>query len=372
MRVGYYTESYRPIVNGIVASIDAARLGLAREGIDVTTVAPYYPGYADVERGIVRLASLPLPTQTKYRLCLPYALRAQARDLLDVDLIHVHSPFVTGWMGAVHARRRRIPLVFTYHTRIDEYVHYAPIAGEITRRAMLALTRSFADAADVVVAPSRAIAGRLREIGVSARIEVIPSGIDVARFAGGRRSSAVRALLGAPEHARLALVVARLGREKNIELAIDAVARTRNVYLAVVGSGPSLPQLRERAIQHGIADRVRFTGRLDPGALPDIYASSDVFVFPSATETQGLVLLEALAARLPIVAIDVPVTREVVGGQAVLVAANPAALASALEATCASVPVSSDRSALSRLAVDTFALRMATLYRELVEASKSA
>jgi glycosyltransferase involved in cell wall biosynthesis len=330
----FFTECYHPIVNGVVGAIDVLRAGLHDIGDDVVIVAPSYPA-AMPARGVVRIPSLPLPTSTGYRLCVPFFDR-DARALLQrVHVVHAHSPFVTGWSARALARRRNIPLIFTYHTRIDAYAHYAPFAHRLTQRAMERLTRAYANAADAVIVPTRAMEARLRELGVRSRIAVIPSPIDVARFAAGRRSARVRAALGASGDEPLALTVARLGREKGLELALGALAHAPGVRLAIVGAGPHRGALEAHAAARGVADRVRFTGALAPAVMPDVYASADAFVFPSATETQGLVLAEALAAALPVVAVDVPVNREILGGTGRLVAADPAALGAALVSAAA-------------------------------------
>jgi 1,2-diacylglycerol 3-alpha-glucosyltransferase len=331
MHVGFFSECYRPIVNGVVASIDALRRGLDEAGVAVTTFTPRWPGFSDRSDAIVRLPSLPLPTRTGYRLCVPYVNRGDRARMHALDIVHAHSPFVTGWMAAHYARANDLPLVFTYHTRIDAYAHYAPFERTATRQAMIALTRRFANAADAVIVPTRAMETRLRELGVHATIAVVPSSIDVARFAAGERSRAVRSMLGANGDEPLVLAVGRLAREKNLELAIDALANTRGLRLAVVGDGPHRAALERRVAERGLAERVRFAGALDPAQLPDAYASSDALVFPSASETQGLVLVEALAAALPIVALDTPATRDVVGNCGLLVAASPAAIGGALE-----------------------------------------
>ncbi len=146
----------------------------------------------------------------------------------------------------------------------------------------------------------------------------------------GARSAAARTTLGVHDDARIVLAVSRIAREKNLELAIDALARLHDARLAIVGAGPNRAALEARALAHGVRERVHFTGALEPAALPDLYAASDAFVFPSTTETQGLVLVEAMTAGLPVVAVDVPVNREVLGGCGRLVAPDPQALAEAL------------------------------------------
>ena len=369
LRVAFFTECYKPIVNGVVASIDALRDGLGAHGVEVTTIAPRFPHFIDDAGDVVRIPSLPLPTQTAYRLCVPYLNADDRRRVRGIDLVHAHSPFVTGWMAVAYARRHRIPLVFTYHTRLDAYAHYAPFDRATTERAMVTLTRRYANAADAVVVPTHAMETRLRELGVRAPIAIVPSAIDVERFAGGRRSALVRARLGADGDGPLALVVSRLGVEKNVELALDALARIPFMRLAVVGEGPHRAALEERARRLGIAGRVRFAGALARERLPDVYASVDAFVFPSTTDTQGLVLAEALAAGLPVVAADSPASRDVLGGAGRLVPSDSDALAEAIRSALAG---GRDQSAVhlaySRFTVEMQTRRILELYREVLAA----
>jgi 1,2-diacylglycerol 3-alpha-glucosyltransferase len=371
LHIGFFTECYRPIVNGIVASIDALRSGLESAGVAVTTVAPRFPHFDDDRGDIVRIPSLPLPTATAYRLCLPYVRTVDRSRVRDLAIVHTHSPFVTGWMGANYARRRGLPLVFTYHTRIEAYAHYVPFERRTMEAAAVTLTRSYANAADVVIVPTRAMEARLRELGVRSSIAVVPSAIDVDRFAGGHRSAAVRALLGVGDDAPLALVVSRLAREKNLELAIDALAHSRRVRtrLAIVGDGPHRAALQERARAVGVGGRVRFVGALPSAALPDVYASGDVFVFPSTTETQGLVLAEALAAGLRVVAVQTPASRDVLAGWGRLVPPDPRAFALALDdAVDGGRDQSAVRLAHSRYSVGLQTQRVLDVYRRLLAA----
>jgi glycosyltransferase involved in cell wall biosynthesis len=332
LRVGLFTEVFHPIVNGVVASIDALRDGLRTDGVDVVTFAPRARAFADdIDDDVVRFPSLPLPTTTGYRLCIPYLHSRDRARMRSLDVVHAHSPFVSGWTAAAHARRARVPLIFTYHTQLEAYAHYAPFDARVTRATTIALTRAFANRADAVVAPTHAMRERLRELGVTSRIHVVRSAIDVARFANGVRSEAVRGLLGARDGDAVVVLVARAAREKNVELAIDAMAFVPSgVRLAIVGDGPHRAALEARARACGVSDRVRFAGALPPAAMPDVYAACDAFAFTSLTDTQGLVLAEAAAAGLPIVAADSAVARETAGAGADVVPAAPAAFGRAL------------------------------------------
>ncbi len=336
LRVGLFSECYRPIQNGIVASIDSLAHALRSRTHSAVVVTPEMPDYDDRDRDVVRIPSLPLPTRTAYRLTVPLL----PRKLGALSIVHAHSPFVTGWLGQRLARRDGIPLVFTYHTQLDAYAHYVPFEARTTRNVATQITRAYANGSDAVVVPTAAMETRLRDMGVHARIEVVPSGIDVAAFANGTRQETVRALLGARNGEKIVLFVGRLGREKNVELALEAFARLSDprARFVAIGDGPHREALERFAMRAGIAERVLFTGELPRDTLPDAYASADAFVFASRTETQGLVLVEALAARLPIVAVDTPATRDVLGDAAAIVPGDAFALAAALRETLASPP----------------------------------
>ena len=270
LRIGFFTECYHPIVNGVVGSIDALRDGLVREGNEVIVVAPEAPGFVDRDSSIVRIPSLPLPTPTAYRLVIPFVTRSdRERIARNLAIVHTHSPFVTGWMGLRYARRSGVPLVFTYHTRLEKYAHYVPFERTMTEHAALGLTRAYAHAADAVIVPTQAMERRLRELGVRTSIAVVPSAVDVERFAAGRRRADVRARLGAAEDERLVLFVSRLAREKNVELALRAFAQVGSAArLVVVGGGPHRAELESEARRLGVASRTTFTGEMAPDACP--------------------------------------------------------------------------------------------------------
>ncbi len=367
LRVALFSECYHPIRNGIVASLDSLAGALRSRGHEALFVTPEMPGYRDARGDVVRVPSLPLPTRTAYRLTLPYLPRA----LGDVSIVHTHSPFVTGWLGARTARRARVPLVFTYHTQLEEYAHYVPFETRATRNAATALTRAYANAADAVIVPTRSMERRLRAFGVQTAIAVIPSGIDVARFSAGRRSDALRAQLGAGVNEKMVLCVGRLGREKNLELAIAAFARLGDpaVHLTIVGEGPHRPALERFARQAGVASRTTFAGEFRRDALPDAYASADAFLFTSESETQGLVLVEALASGLPVVAVDTPQTREVTGGAAEIAGNDARLLAAALACVLRSRERGAERRAAVARRFDGAALgdRTIALYRSFAD-----
>jgi 1,2-diacylglycerol 3-alpha-glucosyltransferase len=378
LRIGFFTEIYRPVVNGVVASVEALADGLRDRGHQVWCFAPRIPGYAESDGPVFRIPSLPLPMRTPYRLTLPLVGRRDVKAIIeDLSLVHVHSPFVTGWMGLRYARRYGIPLIFTYHTQLEAYAHYVPFEANATRFAASQLTRTFANLADAVVVPTPAMCVHLHELGVHARIEVVPSGIDVARFGAGRRDEALRRHLGAGENDRLLLCVCRLAREKNIQLLLEALARAKDpsLKLAIAGDGPVRDELVELARQYGVSGRTRFLGVVARERLPELYASADAFVMPSTTETQGLAQVEALAAGAYVIAADAPQNRDVLDSAGVIVAPTAEAFAQAFR----SVPAGGDariaanaRGAAERFSVSRQLDGMLALYASLMQPARIA
>jgi 1,2-diacylglycerol 3-alpha-glucosyltransferase len=368
LRVGFFTECYRPIVNGVVASIDAAREGLRRAGHDVLCITPFVPSYESTETAVVRLPSLPLPTSTGYRFTVPVSTRALSSRLREpLDVAHAHSQFITGALALRYARAHGVPLVFTYHTRLEFYAHYLPFEQRLVRRVLAARTRAFAQAADLVIAPTDAARRALLEIGVRRPVRVLPSPVDLERFRAGRRREEIRARLGAGPADPLILVAGRLAPEKNPGLALEvAAALPERFRLAFVGEGSLRQRLEAQAQRLGVDGRVCFTGALAPAAMPDAYAAADMLLFPSLSESQGLVLVEAMAAGLPIIAADSPQTREVLAEAGQVAPPRPEALAAAIVTVAALPP---DKSAI-QLASERFTIDRQT--RGLIDLYEAA
>ncbi len=370
MRVGFFTEIYHPIVNGIVASVDGLAVGLRELGHEVYCFTPRVPGYEEPDGPVYRMPSLPLPIATPYRLTVPLVSRHNRHSIVNrLNVLHAHSPFVTGWMAVRYARRLRIPLIYTYHTRLEEYAHYVPFEPNATRLAAAALTRNFANLADAVIVPTPAMRARLSELGVTAPIEVIASGIDLRRFAAGRRSAPLRESIGVRRGERMLLFVSRLAREKNVQLLVEALALCPvPARLVIAGDGPERQALEELADRLRVRERVKFLGAVERTALPDLYASADAFVFASMTETQGLVLVEALAAGLLVLAADAPQIREVLGPAGYVVPPTANALADAM----CTVPLEPDEaerekatSAAARFGIEEQARKVERIYQRL-------
>jgi glycosyltransferase involved in cell wall biosynthesis len=248
-------------------------------------------------------------------------LRRTLADLAPrkFDVVHIHTPFLAHYAGLKFARQHGIPVVATYHTLFEEYLHhYVPllprkITGGMARR----FSRSQCNQLDAVIAPSQAMQAALRAYGINSRIEVLPTGLPAERFQAGD-GSAFRRRHGLDLNQPLLLFVGRAAHEKNIGFLLEMMLELRKLrpdtLLLIAGEGPAEGSLRAQAARLGLNESVRFLGYFDRGGeLQDCYSAADVFVFSSVTETQGLVLLEAMAQGVPVVAIPRMGTIDILG-----------------------------------------------------------
>ena len=245
-------------------------------------------------------------------------LRDRAEEIARrCDVVHIQTPFVAHYAGLRAARRHGLPAVTTYHTLFEEYLHhYAPLVPDTWLRGLSRrMSRGQCNAADAVVVPSSAMRERLAHYGVRSAMHVLPTGIPAAAF-GHADGARFRRAHGIDPDRPIALFVGRVAFEKNIDFLLRMAQRlgatTPRPILLVTGAGPAVPSLQALAARLGLGDTVRFLGYLDRARdLPDCYAAANVFVFASRTETQGLVLLEAMACGTPVVALSVMGTRDI-------------------------------------------------------------
>ena len=339
-RILMLSDVYFPRVNGVSTSIQTFRRDLAAEGCTSVLVAPQYPEPHQDEPGIVRVRSRYFPFDPEDRVIVAGELERAVQSLhCEFDLIHVHTPFVAHVAGLRLARRLGIPVVESYHTFFEEYFHhYLPYVPRTVLRAIArGVSRRQCNAVDAVIAPSPQMADALRAYGVQSEIRVIPTGLDTGRLAGGD-GARFRELHGIAPDRPVALTVGRVAFEKNIGFLLPVLDRVRqsipDVVLIIAGEGPALSSLQRQVKERGLTDNVRFVGYLDrSGPLLDCYRSANVFVFASRTETQGLVLLEAMALGLPVVSTAVMGTQSVLDGAAgaVVVSEDEVQFASAVE-----------------------------------------
>jgi 1,2-diacylglycerol 3-alpha-glucosyltransferase len=320
MRVLFVSDVYFPRVNGVSTSIRTFRADLAQLGVESTLVTPSYPGAAeDQDPSIIRVPSGGVPRDPEDRRFLGGPLRrVMNRELAaKVDLVHIHTPFIAHYAGVRFAREHGLPVVATYHTFFEDYLHhYVPVLPRgigrwIARRFTLS---QCADVAELV-SPSAPMRDALRAYGVTTPIEVLPTGLGAESFVRGE-GARFRQKYSLPADRPLLLYVGRVAFEKNIDFLLRMFVRLRarrpDALFVVAGEGPARPHLERLARELGIHESVRFIGYLDRTRdLPDCYAAGDAFVFASRTETQGLVLLEAMAQGTPVVSIAELGTRSI-------------------------------------------------------------
>lgn len=323
MRILMVSDVYFPRINGVSTSIESFRHALAEQDIAVDVVAPRYPApHADDDR-VTRIPSRRVPFDPEDHLMAFGALqRALAGHGNRHDLVHVQTPFAAHYAGLRHARRNGIHCIATYHTHFEEYLHnYVPVAPKgILRGFARSLARNQCNALDAVIVPSDAMRTTLAGYGITVPLHRVPTGIPLERFRrppGTDFAGGFRARHGIPADRPLALFVGRAAHEKNIDFLLEALPHARaacpGLILAIASDGPALPALKQQAEALGISAMTRFVGYLDRAhELPACYAAADLFVFASRTETQGLVLLEAMAAGLPVLALAELGTREIV------------------------------------------------------------
>ncbi len=309
------TNTYLPHVGGVARSVASFAEEFRRGGHRVLVVAPTYDDLPPGESDVFRVPAITNFNGSDFSLSLPAPVGLSAAvDDFAPDVIHSHHPFLLGDTALRLAAVRKLPLVFTHHTMYEQYIHYVPGASELVRNFAVHLPTGYANLCDHVIAPSESIAGLLAERGVQTPITVVPTGIDPGRFAHGD-GEAARAKYGIPGDAFVVGHVGRLAPEKNLAFLARAVAvfvRSRpGAHFLVVGGGPAEADIRAAFTEAGVAERLQATGPLEGQELADAYHAMDVFAFASHTETQGMVLAEAMAG-VPVVALDAPGASDVV------------------------------------------------------------
>ncbi|MGM0986405.1 MAG: glycosyltransferase [Pseudomonadota bacterium] len=316
MNVLMFTNTYLPIVGGVSESVQRLKRRLQAAGHRVLVVAPRLEGQPRKEVDVVRVVAVQHFNGSDFSLPVPIPGQLhEAIEAFDPDIVHAHHPFLLGDTAARAAETYGLPLVFTHHTLYEHYTHYVP--GDSTRmqRFAVALATQYTWLCDEVIAPSESIRELLLRREANPRISVVPSGVDTACFTLGDGRH-WRERLGIPGEAYVIGHLGRLALEKNLAFLAEAVAealvRLPGAHFLVVGEGEARGDIQSLAESRGVAGRLHFTGRLQGQALIDAYHAMDVFAFASHSETQGMVVAEAMAAGLPVVAVDASGVREVV------------------------------------------------------------
>lgn len=327
MKILNVSDVYFPRVNGVTTSIQTFSREFSKLGHECHVIAPDYGpanGKAAALTGphepkLIRVPSLKVPFDPEDRFMAPARLRA-LEDRLRAeryDVLHVQTPFVAHQVGVPLGRRLGLPVVESYHTFFEEYLHhYLPLVPRaLSRRFARFCSRRRCNEVDAVVVPSRAMETALRDYGVETFLEKLPTGLRLEDLRGGNGQT-FRDRYHIPAERPTIAHIGRVAFEKNIDFLLRVLARVKRqvpeVLMVIAGEGPALPALHRQVVELGLQDHVLFVGYLERATeLLDCYRAADAFVFASRTETQGLVLLEAMALSVPVVSTAVMGTKDI-------------------------------------------------------------
>lgn len=336
LHIAHFTNTYHPVISGVVRSISTFREGLISLGHNVFIFAQSTSDYEDTEPFIFRYPTLDLPLPGEFPLTIPFSsFISNVLPILKLDVIHSHHPFLVGQAAASQAKDLDLPLVFTYHTRYREYSHYIALNQDLVKDVIDRWLGDYMQQCHHIVAPSESIRGMLAEdYGITNQVTIIPTGIDPEPFLNAD-GEPVRRERGWQDN-KVLISVGRLAPEKNwgtlLEAAALVIKQDPQVKLVLIGDGDDREALEDQAAELGIANQVEFTGKVAFDDIPRYLKAADMFCFASVSETQGVVTAEAMAAGLPIVAVDASGTSDVVtnGQEGLLTENDSQALARAI------------------------------------------
>ncbi|MDZ7792183.1 MAG: glycosyltransferase [Spirochaetia bacterium] len=310
LKIAMLTNNYLPFIGGVPISIDRLRRGLLNSSHSVLIAAPDYPNKDPEEKNVERIPTLlPWGKNREFRMTNIFSPRiGRAVRRFGPDLIHSHHPFWMGKAALLQARRLKVPLVYTYHTRLEHYSHFVPLPGPIFRNLIAhSIVRRYANRCHGVIVPTQSAEEYLRLIGVSSDIYIQPTGIEYARFQNKVNLHELRAQYSI-ESETILISVSRLSKEKNIDFLIEGVGRLKEYSKVpfkclIIGDGLERERLQRRIQALGLAEVVYLLGSVAPEKMVEFYQLGDMFLFASRSETQGMVVLEAMAAHMPVVAV---------------------------------------------------------------------
>jgi 1,2-diacylglycerol 3-alpha-glucosyltransferase len=309
MKIGLFTDAYFPIISGVSLSVETLATELRKLGHEVYVIALYHEE-AKPDPYVIRMRGyrLPMKGMKEYRISKVTRRHVKEMAAYGFDLVHCHTEFTMGRLGRRTARKLGVPVVHTYHTMYEDYVHFVSKALVIPLRfAAKKYFKRFADSADAVIFPTIKVKRTFDGYGYDGRGAIIPTGIYLEKFAPDRYDPAelkrLRHACGIDDDQFVLLFLGRVSREKSIGRLIELFARLEEdkTVLLIVGDGPDRPHFGKQVDRLGIRDKVRFTGMIPPERVGSYYRIADLFVNFSVTETQGLTYLEALASGLPLV-----------------------------------------------------------------------
>jgi len=316
MKILFLTATYYPSTNGVAVSVKTTADVLIRKGHEVTVLAPENNESRGKSDNVIRYSSLPNPLNKDYPIpILP--LNPKIVDLLlnkKYDIVHAHHPFHIAWFAEKFAKACDASFVFTYHTKYEDYADiYLKFLPKKYRKGIIKLgTDTVCKNVDLIIAPSKSLKIKLEKQYPYANVEAIPTGVSFSKtLSNANDRDYLKRTLKLKKDSIVLLSLSRLAEEKNIELVLNSLVKLPNKYhLVIVGSGPYENELKKLTEKLNVKERVTFLGRVAHEEVPKVLSSSDIFLFPSVTETQGLNLLEAMYFGLPVVAVRSDISKE--------------------------------------------------------------
>ncbi|MCQ3935893.1 MAG: hypothetical protein DPW18_02480 [Chloroflexi bacterium] len=311
LRIGLFTDTYAPQVNGVSISLQLISEGLKKRGHQVTIFAPRFPGYKDNETNVMRLPSLKyLNNPPIYVAVLGTPRSTWSLTRKHFDVLHAHSPLSVGLLAYLTASTKRLPLIYTYHTSITDYTHYVKFIGgtNLMRRTAGWFSAASTNLGDQIIVPSPKFHRLLMEQKVRKPIHIIPNGIDLSSFKAAKNPGSLRNRLGVKPDAPILLAVGRMDPEKRLDFIVDAFVRVAErfpeAHLVFAGDGSARKNIEARALTTNVKDRIHFLGMVARADLPDVLHDATVFLSASTTEVHPISVIEAIAAGLPLVAVQ--------------------------------------------------------------------
>lgn len=304
LTIGFFTESYYPLLNGVTTSVESFAESLRKRGHTVYIFAPEVDGYTSDDPHVIYLPSLgSFSAFPQFRLpSIVPDVNYKKISETDLDLIHAHGYGAFTLLGYQAAKRKRIPFIMTFHTMLTAYANYFFNGRVITPGMMKMTLRFFASLCNGILAPSLKMKQSLLDSGVTKDITLLPNFIREGNFQKGSNIS-VREMLDIPQEDIVLLTVGRLEKEKNFLFLLEVMkqihTKQKSIHLVVVGSGTEERLLKQFVIDNKLEECVHFTGSIDSMKLPGIYMSSDIFIFTSISEVHPMVVLEAASHGLP-------------------------------------------------------------------------
>ncbi len=316
MNILMLTNTFMPYVGGVAQSVQRFVDEYRRQGHRVMVAAPRYKNAQRAETDVVRFPAIQHLNGTEFSLPMPLPGKGSIQmKRFEPDIVHVHHPFALGGTAKRISSGRGVPLVFTHHTMYEKYTHYIPWDSVRLKHYVVNLVSGYCNFCDAVIAPSESVADLLMKRGVDTPVSVIPTGVNTTFFSGGA-GSLFREKRNIPRDAFVVGHVGRMATEKNLEFLARAVGlflqQNRTAFFVLVGEGPMTTEIHRVMDEMNVADRFVPAGLLKKEDLSGAYKAMDAFAFCSHTETQGMVLAEAMAASVPVVALDASGVREVV------------------------------------------------------------